>query len=69
MRWNIHVKYLRRVQVDAVETKIRTVDDLQPLTFFDREVDQDGFVYQVAERLQCKISVMVMIVMFKSKDS
>lgn len=72
VRWNIHVKYLRCVQVDAMETKIRTVDDLQPLTFLDREVDHDGFVYQVAERLKCKILVammmMMMVTKFKPRD-
>lgn len=51
MHRDINVVVISRVHVDGVESNAWTVDDLQPLTLLHRQVDQDGSVRQVCERL------------------
>ena len=51
MRRNVQVKHRGSVQVDGVKAQTGTVDDLQSLTFFHTEVNQQRFVLEVGERL------------------
>lgn len=51
MHRDINVVVVSRVHVDGVESNAGTVDDFQPLTLLHCQVDQNGSVRQVCERL------------------
>lgn len=51
MRRDVDVVRVARVDVDDVEAHAGAVDDLQPLAFLHRQVDELRTVLQLGERL------------------
>lgn len=59
VRRNEHIKNCRRVEVDAVKTVTRPVDDLETLTLLDGHVDKQRPVGQPTERLLIKLAIII----------